>query len=185
MKKSCLIIIGVFLSYYAFAQNIEGITMGTSFSSAINVKEVDESKVIHVFGTPDEIRRGVGEDADICCDFNYHTINGGASDCLSFSDGILVGFDLNSSRFLAATDMFSGGIRVGDSLRKVTNVAVYWEDYHQSSNSNQKALIYSRGSYTKHGQEYTFLRVYYDGTDSFIIIRYSGESITHIESNIF
>ena len=185
MKKSGLIIIGVFLSCNAFAQNIEGVKIGTSFSSSTNVKEIDESKVIQVFGTPDEIRRGVGEDGDNCCDFNYHTPNGGASDYLSFSDGILVGFDLHSSRFLAATDMFTGGIRVGDSLRKVTNVAVYWENYQQPSNTNQKTLIYSRGSYTARGQQFTFLRVYFDETDSFITIGYSGDIITHIESDIF
>lgn len=97
----------------------------------------------------------------------------------------LIDFRNCETQFLAATDMFTGGIRVGDSLRKVTNEAVYWENYQQPSNTNQKTLIYSRGSYTARGQQFTFLRVYYDGTDSFITIGYSGDIITHIESDIF
>ena len=119
MKKNCLIIIGVFLSYYAFAQNIEGVKTGTSFSSSTNVKVVDESKVAQIFGAPERTGRDIGEDGSSSYSCFYGPSNN--SDCIAFSDGELVFYGLRSPRFLVATDMFDGGIRVGDSLSVIGN----------------------------------------------------------------
>ena len=179
MKKSCLIIIGVFLACHALAQNIEGVKIGTSFSSSIKAKEVDESKVAQIFGTPERTRRGIGEDGSS----GYSCFYGPSknSDCIAFSNGELVFYGLHSPRFLVATDMFDGGIRVGDSLSKAINAAVYWENYNKSSDPSQVKLIYSYGTFESRGQTHTFIRVLRPNDDSFLMLEYSGNTITYIE----
>lgn len=180
MKKSCLIIIGVFLSYYAFAQNIQGIQTGTSFSTSTNEKIIDKSKVIQIFGVPDETRHDIGDENEECWDF-YYNASDGKTDCLAFCDGQFVFYGLRSPRFLVATDMFDGGIQVGDSLSKALNAAVYWENYNKSSDPSQVKLIYSYGTFESRGQTHTFIRVLRPNDDSFLMLEYSGNTITYIE----
>lgn len=178
MKKSCIFVLGTLLSCCCFAQNLEGVSMGTSFSSD-NSKEVDESKVTQIFGQPNRSRRGTGEDGDIGYTYFYGSTE--KSDCLAFSDGLLVFYGLRTPRFLAASDLFNGGIRVGDSISKVINAATYWENYQHSPDTNPEKLLYSYGSQESSGQTSTFIRVFRANDDSFLMIKYSGNTITYIE----
>ncbi len=112
MKKYIYIIILSILPLHIYAQDVEGIEIGTKMTY---------EQVVEKFGEPDDVKI---LDADWPEGTKKYRFYYGKNNLLFSEVDGLIEFGLEDNRFATIANYMEGGIRVGDSLSKIQNVDI-------------------------------------------------------------
>ncbi len=132
MKKILLFAILVFCSTCIYAQDVEGVEIGTKMTY---------EQVVEKFGEPDEVE--IQEECEPeCAQYRYYY---GISNLLFSEDDGLIGFSLRDKTFNAIMNYIEGGLNVGDSLSQIQNVNINGplEKYKDAADGSEIYKLFS------------------------------------------
>lgn len=178
------------------AQDLNGIKMLSDFTPANQasvfhnhegeevVASVDLERIHEVFGYPSYCNQYLCDEDDsssITFEAEFSGTNG-QKDVIVFTDGLLSYYKLKTPAFVAATNLFDGGIRVGDNISKVTSHAINGKNINQNTGFNSSLPVFHDNRNTNNNNSYS-TDMWIDSVDSdfSICLKISGDVIVSIE----
>ncbi len=122
MKNILVLLSFVFLFPVAYGQSLNGVSMGYKVFQSLSEYREMKGNVMSVIEYQAEIKPlieakfgdGVTLDLSLLSEWDVVTAKYPGGDVIDFEGGCLAGYDLETSKFLTAEDIFQGGVRVGN-----------------------------------------------------------------------